>query len=120
MQRLLIIILVVIVGIGISIYAINQYKEPMQISLPMQVEVKDINTKPDEYDGKEVVVSGIITRISNGKSVYTLWHNNRMIVLNIPDELKKDLELNTSIQIEGIVRVKDNDIWIDVTRLEHR
>ncbi len=114
MQRFLILILVVIIGIGVSIYAITQYNEPMQ------VEVKDISTKPDQYNGKEVVISGTITRISNGKSIYTLWHDNRMVVLNIPDELKKDLELNTSIQVEGIVRVKDNDIWIDVTRLEHR
>lgn len=115
MQRSLVVSLIILISIGLSIYLFNtKYNEPLQ------VKVKDISMEPEKYNGKTVIISGVITRISNGNTIYTLWDDNKMVTLNIPDEFKKDLKINENIEVEGVVRIENNKVSIDVKRYEYR
>ncbi len=98
-----------IIIVTISAIIIAYYTITLASDKPLVITIHEIVTNLDRYEGKDVIVSGVITKISNGKSIYMLWHNNDSIILNIPREIERDLEINRDIEIEGIV-IDDNDI----------
>ncbi len=102
------------VSSAITYYAITTFA----INKPIVTNIHDILTNFDEYEGKDVIISGVITKISNGKAIYMLWDNNESITLNLPDELR-NIEINRSVEIDGVVINKDNMVYINVKKVEY-
>jgi len=114
MNHKLIIILAIIVSSAITYYTITTFA----INKPIVIKIHDILTNLERYEGKDVIVSGVITKISNGKTIYMLWDNNESLTLNLPDELR-NIEVNRSVEIDGVVIIKDNMAYINVKNVKY-
>ncbi len=114
MNHKLIIILAIMVSSAITYYAITTFA----INKPIVTNIHDILTNLEGYEGKDVIVSGVITKIINGKTIYMLWDNNESVILNLPDELR-NVEINRSVEIDGVVIIKDNMAYINVKKVEY-